>query len=349
VGILSNPYGARGRYVISAQQVTLTIANGSASNTATINRVDPTTSFIVPGGWVASNANGQNATGYLQLTNGTTVTATRDSGGATGTLTFYCTVLYCSRRLVKSVQQGTMSGSTGKGGGSLTLSATINAVTVANAVAINLGWTNVDNVAPGIGTDWLNLFLNTATQVEGIVIGGGNNDPYTQGYVVVEFQPRTVTNRQQINITNTTTSTSLSPNIDLNRSVLFYGGFGTSGTTTGAAYFGNGAYNSTGSAITTTSNTATSSKYFTSIEFAQGILRSVQRGTNALSGATSGTTTIPFVDPNYSYCHQLGFTTTGTTYPTQLTGTFISNNTTIQTNLNSAGTSTASWEAVWFN
>jgi hypothetical protein len=195
------------------------------------------------------------------------------------------------------------------------------------------------------------LTLTNKTTVTVQSSSTGNN---STGYVVVEFQREVVTQVQQISTTLTTGNSSdtvaVSPNVDFNRSVLFWGG-----QRCGSSIFADMLYSAAltdGATLTFTRNgTNSTSKVInvTLVEFAHGVLRGIQRGSNVLASANNVSSTIPSSDIDYGWCHQLGFYVSGTAWPSSTPSTVYFDAKTIRTTLNTAGTSTASWEAAWLN
>jgi hypothetical protein len=342
----------RKRYVISTQQVAVTIASGSTTGTQTINWVDTTTSFLVWGGLTASGANATSACAYIQLTNATTVTATRFNSNS-DTVTVYCTVYFCTRRLIKSIQQGTAVFTSGKAGGGGSGTAGINAVNTTKAIALYLG-NNSEQSGITLSEGLMSVTLTSATQVTTTLGNAPANDTFTCGYVVVEFQSEAVTkiqaNNTALGTNNLSDTVTLSPSFDATRTLLFWGGLNCSTDTFSQMLYT--AQLTNGSTITLTRNAASTNTRTiatVAVEFAHGVLKAIARGTTVLSSATSATNSITPTDFARAGSHQLGYLTSGSAFTSAFPATQLTDQSTLTTKLNSSGSATASWEAAWFN
>ncbi|MGD0101042.1 MAG: DUF2341 domain-containing protein, partial [Acidobacteriota bacterium] len=149
---------AQAAVLASLQSGTATIANGSASTTATITSVDITKSFVVCstslGSDVPSSPNDVWAT--CQMTNATTVTFARAS--TVGTITIQWYVAYFSSGV--SVQRGSQSITTA------TTNITLTAVTLANSfpiVAFREGGTSFN------GNDFPEVSITTTTNLQAVL------------------------------------------------------------------------------------------------------------------------------------------------------------------------------------
>ncbi len=121
---------------VGVQKFSITIASGQTTGTATINAVG-SGAFIMPGGCNPSvSSNGEEISAYLSLTNSTTITATRTLGTAGTIAVKGCIVDGNTTNLIKSVQFGTITLTTGV----TSNTASISAVTNANAVVQYLGY-----------------------------------------------------------------------------------------------------------------------------------------------------------------------------------------------------------------
>ncbi len=111
----------------------------TVTNTATISSVTVADSCIFPGGLLMGASGSQPDQKYLaaDLTNATTVTATRITGGFSGP-TIYGTVVEFASANISSIQRGTDAFGTGD----TSIDVTVTSVTVANSMIIATGATS---------------------------------------------------------------------------------------------------------------------------------------------------------------------------------------------------------------
>lgn len=347
--LLSTTSLQKRRALISAQQFSIVIATSNTTNTATINWVDTAHAFIIIGGLHTASSLGSTANATCVLTNATTVTATRASSDASNTLTVTGTVVWFAPSVVKSVQQGSIS----VGSAATSNTATINAVDTTRSVVLFLGNNPTDSSGYTPSTDWLRLTLTNATTVTADKNATGNNTLVE--YVVVEFQPGAVTQVQNVSATasdsNASFTATLSPVVDMNRSVVLYAGIKSAAVTASAAYTLQLTANNT--VTFARGGTATSTRTINCwvVEFAHWVIRGIRRGTISESSGSSATATIPWTDPAYAWCHWLGNeSSVGTIGVLDMTMTF-TNPTTITQNRQTSTSSTtvAGYEVAWFN
>jgi len=332
------------KYVISTEQFSVTIASSAATGTATLNkRVDTTTSFIVWGHQISSAANTENCLARLTLTDGVTVTATRDTASAT-TITVYGTVVYCSPQFVKSVQSGSVT-LTG-----VTTNSTITAVRTDKSAVLMNGFTT-SNANANLTTSLCRCSITSSTNVA--ISTNTVGTTHIANYVVVEFQPDCVVSVEQVAITaasGTSATATLARNVDVNNTLCFWGSQQSGGNTRAQMFSRIELTNSTTvTANWNTSSIVTRTINVTVVNFAPKVIRSIRRGTTTISAGTSATSTIDFVDVNMAWCMFLGFSCTGASHAATLAGIALTNGTTITATLNSSGTDTVSWEVGWFN
>lgn len=332
------------KYVISAEQFSVTIASSSATGTATLTkRVNTATSFIVWGHQITSAANTENCLARLTLTDGVTVTATRDTASAT-TITVYGTVVYCSPQFVKSVQANSVTLT-----GAATTS-TITAVRTDKSTVLMNGFTT-SNANANLTTSLCRCSLTNSTTVT--INTNTVGTTHIANYVVVEFQPDCVVSVQQVAITaasGTSATATLATNVDMNNTLCFWGSQQSGGNTRAQMFSRIVLTNpTTVTASWNTSSIVTRTVNATVVNFAPKVIRSVRRGTTTISASTSATSTIDFVDVNMAWCMFLGFSCTGASHASTLAGIALTNGTTITATLSSSGTDTVSWEVGWFN
>lgn len=178
-GTLLTARTSQGRSLIkSIQRGTITIANATASNTATITAVDPNNAIVHGLGNTVNEAPNSSFV-RVTLTNSTTVTATR-SGTVSANTVNYEVIEYWPG-LIKSVQRGTITLNS-----VTSATATITAVDTTKTMVEHLGASNTD-ASGGNGQLWLTtLVLTNATTVTAAVNTAAANSPIV-GYQVIEW------------------------------------------------------------------------------------------------------------------------------------------------------------------
>jgi len=264
-------------YINSIQHITVTIASGSSTGTATISSVDTSKTFLIFGGVTTTDGGSTSGgIGYVTLTNATTVTATR-TGTAAITVTITVTVVEATSSLVSSVQYGTVSISA-----TTTNTATISSVDTSRSAVFYLGFTG-----ERIGT----VVLTNSTTVTGTY---GNNGTGVLSFVVVEFQSAAITSIQQKNqafVSSSSTDTLTITSVDTSRTMLAYGGthFSSSFTDLYAAEI------TSSTAISLYrggTGTSTRTIALTAIQFASGVVSAIDSGVINLQNVTSNTDTV---------------------------------------------------------
>jgi len=161
----------------SVQRGTIVIAALGTTNTATITAVNLANTRLVYDGHtcVTNNVTAAIGNAYVQLTNATTLTATRNTA-STDTVTVAYEVLEYAPGIVKSVQRGTVVNGT---------PATITAVNTAKSELDYLGFIST-NTVPNNNQTTINpyLVLTNATTVTGEQALVSSS---TSSYQVTEF------------------------------------------------------------------------------------------------------------------------------------------------------------------
>ncbi len=341
--------------VASSQQVSVTIAAGATTGTATITSVNTATSVCIYGGNLGPETTLNDSTefGGIALTNATTVTATRGVSDASNSLTVNCTVLEFSTAAVKSVQQGsiTMTNATSN-------TATITSVTTTNSVAVFGGWTSSD--ANANLTVAGKVALTNATTVTATCGGSGAGISTTVYYAILEFNSGILnSSTQQGTATiaaNATSGTATITSVTTGQTFLFQGGW----------TFPSALSNLTalplivltnGTTVTATNNFAggagsITSFNFTAVEFKSADIKSINRGNIVIaSGSTSNTATITAVNTGKTASNFLGcYSSTSVSFATNY-GTITLTNSTTATAARGASTTdtlTVSYEAIEF-
>jgi hypothetical protein len=163
----------------SIQTGTITIAS-AASNTATVTAVDPNNSILLFGGNELANSTTPNiAYVRLDLTNSTTVTATRNTSSANSTTANFVLIEFYPG-VIKSVQRGTIAT-----GAAASNTATITAVNTAKAWVIGLGWSTTGTTDGATRVYFCRFELTNATTVT--FRRNDATNACTGSYQVVEF------------------------------------------------------------------------------------------------------------------------------------------------------------------
>lgn len=339
---------------VGIQQVSITIASGSLTGTATITAVG-SGAFIVFQGFTGTETTTQLDDDYarIELTNSTTVTATRGVTGSSQTVTINAVIIDGNTtNLIKSVQSGTITVASASASNTATISAVTNTNTAvfylgvtANASDISL--TNTEFVLSLSGTTL------TATRQSGAAL------QVIVGYCVVEFQGSALNSSvQNVAYVSTPGAGVVTENVTIasvTTANTFLSYSGSSCSLAGSANIGRMYAQLTAATTVAISwNTASTTRVrnfnLCVIEFVSGVLaQAVQRGTIALAAATSGTATITSSATSSTLVNWLNNSTSASSNSNvtccRITQT---NATTITENVNSSATGTGSYEAVQF-
>lgn len=339
-----------GSYIRSIQTFEITIGTSATSNTATITSVTTGNSVIFFNGFTTTNS-GTTIREYaarVELTNGTTVTAYRDTSSATHTVTARGTVVEFESAAISSIQHGTVTVGASNTGGT----ATISSVTTSRSVLFYLGVTNTTSTTSS-NVVHCRIDLTDATTVTA-TRNTSTSAVLTVGYIVVEFasgitqsvQPRSVTLTS-----NGTSSTDTITSVTTGNTMLIYNGV-TSGNTTLANFMYNLQLTSATQVTLARTGTSTSTRTinYTAVEFASGMISTVQRGTTAISSVTSADTTITSVNTSKALCNATNFSTDATNTHERYATAKLLNATTVRAEKNTAGStdSTMGWEVIEF-
>ena len=324
-------------YLESIQKVTVTIAASSATGTATITSVPTGTSFLV---WVGLNSDAADADSgpnlaYLELTNSTTITATRGNSAANA-LTVDCYVIESSVHLIDSIQTGvtTIALSNTSAG------TTVTSVDLTRSVACYLGNTSSRASSTFFSSDKGVVSLTAATTVTAARGFGSGTQTVDVSWQVIEFKAEVVAalSQETINISGTNTvDTHTITSVDLDNTITFWGGQ--------ASTSGNWATSSTNAEITgattitlTRTSTASATRYIrlATVQFIAGVLNSVQRGlADIVSTASTDDVTITAVTSAQTVVAQTGFSEgSGTTFSHILSITDLNTTTVVRSTRN---------------
>lgn len=201
----------------SVQHITVTIAGGATVGTTTITLVDTSLTALIVNGWVnstSSDANGK-VQGYVQLTDSTTVTATRGASSANATVVYVDVVTFDSS-MIQSIQYV----SAAMASGDTTKAITISAVTVDNTVVHSLGGNGTDSK----GTAQAGANLTTTTNINSVRVSTGFATTFY--YVVIEFKAAVLNSAvRKISRSGSSSGTvAISPAVTVANCISFYGG-----------------------------------------------------------------------------------------------------------------------------
>lgn len=336
-------------YINSVQHVVITIASGASTGTASISAITGTAFLVFQGN--STTATTSNADAFCRVSlSGTTVTATRGGTGA-NTCTVHCDVVDATSSLVKSVQMGSLTTTTASA------TTTITAVTNANTAVHILGTSQtLASYHYDLNTMRLSLSGTTLTATN---INGASGTTIV-GWLVLEFQGAALNQAVQTfakawtNTTGSTTQALTSVNV-ANAMVFFAGGGSTNGDT--AADEQPEVFLTSGTTATVSCGNASSGNAqiadFSVVEFVSGVLsQTAQRGTIALTGASSNTATLTSAATANTLLNMTGWkssasavTTAATIRPTL---TLTSSTVATASTASSATTTTVGYEALTF-
>lgn len=329
----------------SIQKGSITIGAAASSNTATISAVTTANTVLIYDGAQCGQTNqtsGLDAAVRISLTNSTTVTATR--GGTSSSVTVNFTVVEFASG-VNSVQAGTIA----IVGAATSNTATISAVG-ANAFVM---WLGSSTATANVDTGDLQGSV-TLTNTTTVTARCEANVALTIGYMVADLDStivNTVQARAVVHADTSSTKTDTITSVTPGNTLLFYNGLDDIGGHAAA----NGAYTlalTNGTTVTLAKNgTANSGDTirYTVVQFASACLNGgLQRGTIALSAASSGTATISSIDPSLSFVNWGNWLGANANFNVTTPTLTLTNPTTVTAALNSAGTVTVAYEVIQF-
>lgn len=335
------------QYVNSVKNVTVTIANGATTGTNTLS-APVGKYFILWNGYTTTDTSTDASSMPAVTFSNNVITATRGTS-STATITVSLCVVDATSSLIKSVQFG----STALSSGQTSNTSSITAVTNANAAIAYLGQSTTGSQSYSGNQCWVSLSSTTVTVAKEFA---GSTE--TVAWVVIEFQGAALNSSVQNVAQNASQSgtswTSTITGVTAKNTILIYGGSGGNVTSDPATVFQYGALTN-GTTETTNVNTAPSATMifnFCVVEFKAAVLtgNAVQRGTVALSSATSATATVTKVGTG-GVLNFVGNTSTATTAnaATARQSITLTNTTTVTASLNTSGSGTSSYELVDFN
>lgn len=335
------------------QQVTITIANGATTGTATINAVGSGAFIVYQGENPTDTANVNDSMCRVEITNSTTITATRGATGSSQSVTVNAVIIDGdTTNLIKTVQYGTIAMTTAQTSNTATLGTavtdgnTANLYLGASVVTSSTSWSNNQCVITRSGTT-----VTATKQFSGTAV--------TAGYCIVEFQSGALAQTTQVVDNSATPSnqasrTSTITSADTNNTILFYGGMYGNGSASSNTTRQTGEQtNATTLTFKTNGNSSVALRFVcTAVTFASGVLaQNVQRGRINLAAATSNTATITSASTTNGFINYVGNTASPTAMSpaTQLGKITQTNATTVTATFNTSSTGDFSWESAVFS
>lgn len=336
---------------VGVQQVSITIASGATTGTATITAVGAGAFIVWDGQTTTDSSTAVSALARIEITNTTTITATRNTS-STDTITINAVVIDGdATNLIKSVQSGTTTILTA----ATTGTSTISAVTNTNTAIFFLGTSTASAAGSLLRVDCnVSLAGTTVTATRGASSGAD-----VVGWCVVEYQAAALnSSTQNFSVTTTATGTSFSTTISsvtTGNTMLAFGGF-----VSGSVGIAGRDY----PRLSLASATSVQTDYSTAplvttgvtkgvvIEFVSGILaQTIQRGTITITAGTSNTATITSAATAQTLANWLNNTTNNAS--TNIDGETCritqTNATTLTQTSNTSQTAVGSYEVVTFN
>lgn len=340
------------KYINSIQQVSITIANGATTGTATVTAAVGTFFLLFQqNSFSAANSNGAQAFAYVQVS-GTTVTATRNSSGANQNIV-NVVLVDATSNLVTSVQSGIIANTT-----TTSNTATISAVTLADS-SINILGAIQSNATFNFTTNRPILTLTNSTTVTANIFR--RTTAASVAWQVINWNHAALNQATQpfsISWLNALTSTTqvITSAVDPNNSMLLWAGNAQSSASgaTDAVDEQMGQITN-GSLLTISCGVANSDTIVyncTVVEFIPGVLtQNAQRGTVATATTTTATATITSAATSKTAVYSTGWLTTDSTVASfgeimaRITQT---NATTVTETQGQAGAVTVGFEALTF-
>lgn len=168
--------GGAGLAIKSIQRGTIVVANAASTNTAAITAVDTNNAILRHLGSTIGGTDHTDSDIRLDLTNGTTITATR--AGTSGAVTVSYEIVEFYPGVIKSIQRGTITTN-----GVASNTATITSVDTTKAECHMLGYS--DNATASSANSMTRLALTNATTVT--VTCGSSAALQNTNYQVVEY------------------------------------------------------------------------------------------------------------------------------------------------------------------
>lgn len=300
-----------GGMVTSVEQVTITIAAGQTSGTATlVTAVNTSYASEHYSGHNIANTSFNPANGLcgIQLTDGSTVTAFRNTSDASFALTVQAIVIAWNPSKIKSIQRGTI---------------TMTAAT-SNTASLTFALTNSVVQYNGLTTTYTSnnpsMYYGGLTLTSGTVTAdrGGTSNNMTVYYCLIEFASGVLnssTQQAKPSYTGSTTGTSTITAVTTGQTMLINGGWYLTGGSATADVYRPYLALTDGTTITSTMSTtsgSTTSNPVGVVEFKASDIKTLNRGTITMgAGTASNTASITAVNLAKTIPNYLGNNTTG--------------------------------------
>lgn len=349
--------GGNSDYIVqSVQSGSIVLGTGVASNTATISAVTTANSVVIFNGHVntGTSDNPDQDFAGVALTSSTVVTATRYNGGGSSATTVYFTVLEFKSGIIKTNQSGTIA----IAATTTSNTATISAVTTTNSAVFFQGSTYTTSTAAPESVN-ARLNLTSSTVVTATRVGTPSTAVTTVYYTVLEFNSGILnSSTQELSPSLTTTSTSNTASLSavtMGQTMLVWGGFTTTITTTSHAntfpcVVLTSTTQATISRVDTTTGTTTAT--VTVLEFKAASVKSINRAKTTMTASASQGTTISAVTTTKTAINYLGntYSTTSTNQNYIWGGVYLNTATDVEVvRPGTSGDLSVSWEAIEFN
>lgn len=289
--------------LLSVEPFSITISATNLTNTATIAAVDTSRAVAL---WYGNHTDGaDNRKGFarLELTDSTTVTATRDDNN--NNCTVRGAVVKFEPVFVPVIRTGTISVITPALTGTDTITSVFNERSICLYAGVASGAFSIDEAL-------CRLELTDSTTVTA-TFGDDPVATVTVQYIVLQFDFGKVQSVEQVSIdvfAELSDTATITP-VDMTRSSLFWQGQTMSTATQGADDSWVLLELTNGTTVTATkkaTGTVNSIVNGVVVQWAPGVVKSIQRGTIAIgSGNDSNTATITAVGINNSMLNYLGF------------------------------------------
>lgn len=275
--------------IVSIQQASVSMTTGNTTGTATINSVTVANTALFYGGQSpGAGTDFTNEYGSVDLTNATTLTATRNTS-ATNTVTLYVTVVEWKSSAVNSIQSGTASTSSGTSG-----TATITSVTTGNSIVLYNGQVCQVTGSSAQSTTIVHIQLTNATTVT-VTRGASSGSAVIGHFMVLEFKSGILQSSTQngtiaiaaASTSNTATITSVTT---ANTLLLYNGQISSNGSDAGNSWAYLVLTNATTVTATRVGTSGTQTPAFSVLEFKSANVKSNNSAQTVIATSTQTNT-----------------------------------------------------------
>lgn len=211
--------------VSSVEYGTITVAAASTTNTATIGSVDTSRSIVIWLGYTTTNGTAASSSSFtaVDLTDATTVTATRNA--STGSVTASFVVVQFATGVIQSVQKRSVTMTSN----ATTTADTISAVTTANTL---LFYNGVHSSVQAFNSAYYRLELTSTTNVN-LTRTATSTTSKTVKYTVCEFVSGVLTSNQKstTSVSGATSADTTVTGVTVGNSILSVAWYSATGST----------------------------------------------------------------------------------------------------------------------